>query len=1427
MANTYFDLDAALGSEEEDEDYDEETGEPTKPRKERNVEDSSEEEDDDDDEEEQRRIAEGFIADEDEDEGDRERRKKKKKRPREDREDEDVLDEDDLDLIGIGHEDKGEEKSKFKRLKRGHREDRERAESRGLEDIFDDDEDVQAERRGIGRGLADEFDDFIEEDEFPDDEADAMREDAEVARPSRKGFVDPLKIRGGLDEASQEDMMAAFGDGTEYDWALELQEQADEEQEDPDKILELKDVFEPSQLVDKMLTDEDNIIRATDIPERYQIARKPFKELDLTPEEEEERLQEEASWMCALMLPKRRLGSDMLGPFETTVKNVLRFMNVDNLEVPFILHNRKDYLIHEERVPSSPDPNNPEKEGYEIKASRLLQPADLWEISDLDLKFRALMEKREALDKQHSKIKTQGVEDEIFDQMIPAAQIMEELQDLQDYLHFQYSAKVKDADTMDVDTNGVNGTNGTNGTTYKRAGSTRHAWDRVRSSRAYHMVRSFGIAADAVAQNALKAGKKVYTEDPTERPDDMADGLVDASEGFTTGASVLAAAKSMYAEEMALSPRMRKLTRQTYYTDGVFDCTRTEKGLRRIDEEHPFYEFKYLKSQDFGRLIRDPDLFLRMLKAEEEGLIEITLRLRNPKRFRDSLYEQIESDNVSEVADAWNKLRREVVDLALQRLSKLIVKGCKESLRTECEAKIAEKCRNEYANKLDQAPYKPRGMIAGTTPRVLALSNGNGGRGDAVCWAYVDENGRVLESGKLTDLKQGNPEKFIPEGKDIAVFVDLVNRRKPDVIAVSGMSVEARRLYKDLQDIVEQKDLRGTPFEDDDGNEQSEKLDIVLTQDEVARLYHTSDRAASEHPTVPPLTRYCIGLARYMQSPLKEYAALGKDIITIAFHPHQGLVPQDKILKNLEMAMIEIVNLVGVEINEAVSDSYTANLLQYVCGLGPRKAAQMLQVINRNGGEVITREELVGDMDRNKRPAAGPKIYENCASFVYITYDDAEPEADFLDNTRVHPEDYDTARKIVADTLDLDEEDIKAEQEENGPNALVRKLIKDEAQEKLNDLLLDDYAQEIHRKFGLKKKATLELIRNDLQQPYEELRQPFYFLSTDEIFTQLTGETNDSLLEGMIVPVSIRRVFNDHIEVRLDSGVEGSVMEMGLPPDVGPHATDPRQIFQPHQTINAKIEQLDRKRFSAQLTIREDELRRPYRKDYDHDPDTWDVDQEARDKRDMDRGRDAQTGRAQRVIKHPLYRPFNAAQAQEYLGTQNRGDVVVRPSSKGLDHLAVTWKVADNIYQHVDVLELDKENEFSVGRTLKVGGKYSYSDLDELIVLHVKAMAKKVEEMMSDERFQNGSRAQTENWLKTYCEANPKRSMYAFCINSKFPGYFDLCFKAGRDAPPASWPVKVIPNAFELQKNAYPDMRSLKNGFKLMISKKMTMNGGR
>lgn len=241
----------------------------------------------------------------------------------------------------------------------------------------------------------------------------------------------------------------------------------------------------------------------------------------------------------------------------------------------------------------------------------------------------------------------------------------------------------------------------------------------------------------------------------------------------------------------------------------------------------------------------------------------------------------------------------------------------------------------------------------------------------------------------------------------------------------------------------------------------------------------------------------------------------------------------------------------------------------------------------------------------------------------------------------------------------------------------------------------------------------------------------------------LTGETRDSLVEGMIVPVAIKRVFPDHLEVRLDCGIDGYIAEADFPSGIGMEGAEPRTVFQAHQTIQAKVLSLNRQQLSAQMSIREDELRRGYRKDFDRDPGEWDDTQEDADKRDVIKQEERVTGRAQRVIKHPLFHPFNATQAEEYLGPLGRGDVVIRPSSKGLDHLAVTWKISDNVFQHIDVLELDKENEFSVGRTLKIGGKYTYSDLDELIVNHVKAMARKVDELVTDERYQTGSKAQT------------------------------------------------------------------------------------
>jgi len=679
-------------------------------------------------------------------------------------------------------------KPKLKRLKRGHRDDGEQRRERGLDEIFSDDEELDAPH-DIDRQFSrpdhhrmDEFADFIEEDDLEDDEErQRHQEEMEVARPRERGFVGGSEATG-LDKDALDDMEAIFGNGEDYDWALALEDDA-EAREAGDTHLELKDVFEPSQLSEKLLTDEDNQIRWADEPERFQIDRMPYKNLQIT----DDQFKEEARWITSLIWPKKQLPGDLQAPFTRAIGKVLEFFVVDEVEVPYVFQHRKDYLIHARRTRARPDPNNLDQEEFEVKAEKLLNQDDLWRILELDLKFRALIDKRNVLERTYDNLKLAGnIEDKIVEDMLPMAATMEELQDVQDYVYFQYTAEIKDLAATNPDVKEK-----------RRPGGKSSIFDRIRKGKAYNLVKAYGITPNQVAQNALREGRKQYGEDFASTPIDYADSLTTDSE-FSTGEQVLLAARQMFAEELFMNPRMRKHFRMSYYMMGVVNCQRTDKGLRKIDEQHPYYELKYLKNQTFGDIASKPEIFLKMLKAEEEGLIEVKVSLQNEQEFRKQLFAEFATDNFSELADAWNDERQKVLDLAFPKLEKVITKGVKESMRTECQDSILKICREEYSRKLDQAPYKPQGMVLGTIPRVLALSNGNGDPNrDAVCWAWVEEDGRVLEHCKFDNLSRDERAR--------EAFVELVQRRKPDVLGIGGFSVETHKLITSLQSLVEEK----------------------------------------------------------------------------------------------------------------------------------------------------------------------------------------------------------------------------------------------------------------------------------------------------------------------------------------------------------------------------------------------------------------------------------------------------------------------------------------------------------------------------------------------------------------------------------------------------------------------------------------------
>jgi transcription elongation factor SPT6 len=82
------------------------------------------------------------------------------------------------------------------------------------------------------------------------------------------------------------------------------------------------------------------------------------------------------------------------------------------------------------------------------------------------------------------------------------------------------------------------------------------------------------------------------------------------------------------------------------------------------------------------------------------------------------------------------------------------------------------------------------------------------------------------------------------------------------------------------------------------------------------------------------------------------------------------------------------------------------------------------------------------------------------------------------------------------------------------------------------------------------------------------------------------------------------------------------------------------------------------------------------------------------------------------------------------MATMDQGEGNVRPSSKGTDHWTVKGKVADDIYQHVDVGEEGKENAFSLGKSLWIGDE-QFEDLDEIVVRYTNPMAAHVRDLLS------------------------------------------------------------------------------------------------
>ena len=320
------------------------------------------------------------------------------------------------------------------------------------------------------------------------------------------------------------------------------------------------------------------------------------------------------------------------------------------------------------------------------------------------------------------------------------------------------------------------------------------------------------------------------------------------------------------------------------------------------------------------------------------------------------------------------------------------------------------------------------------------------------------------------------------------------------------------------------------------------------------------------------------------------------------------------------------------------------------------------------------------------------QIWLNAAGFLRIPYD-LEYRApkqrgvgnsdipDPLDATRIHPGDYELARKMAADALDVDEEDY----EDEHPSTVVTMFMKNDYKEKTRqlDLLnLDDFAVNLLETQQESKRHALDVIHRELLDPFKDDRPQPPPLAVWDVVTMLSGETAKTLREGLIVSVQVLRVKQNFVIVKLASGIEGIINASYLV-DGDQHVV-PETIVKVGQTIAGVIIDIKIENFMVELSSRPGDILAgdgQYRRVL---PDSYyDTQKASRDRDILQRKKRSEVNQVRRVIKHPNFHNFNATKAEEFLSTQQRGDVVIRPSSKGHDHLAVTWKVDDGVYQHI------------------------------------------------------------------------------------------------------------------------------------------------
>lgn len=417
-----------------------------------------------------------------------------------------------------------------------------------------------------------------------------------------------------------------------------------------------------------------------------------------------------------------------------------------------------------------------------------------------------------------------------------------------------------------------------------------------------------------------------------------------------TAADALAGAKDIIAERVSQETANRDSIHALYMKNGNM----VTKGIVPEGQDATVAEntSTYKMYWDYKEPLNQvkPHRVLAINRGEREGALEVTI--------------DVDVDSAVQLLQSRTKINNKyhaeaVEDGVVRLLSPAVVREIRSDEADEADVHGIGIFSENLKNLLMTQPIKGS--------RVLGIDPGI--RTGTKC-AALDETGKYLGYFKFFQVTD-------PDGS-YKMINDAIDKYDIQVVAV-GNGTGSQEVQAIVSKVISEN-----------------YSDVVYTvvDESGASVYSASDIAREEFPELDLTIRGAISMGRRLQDPLSELVKIDPKAIGVGLYQHD--VNQKKLAEQLDEVVGSVVNNVGVNLNTA---SYA--LLKYVSGINGTTAKKIVAYRDSNG-KIKSREDL------KNVPGLGPKAYEQCAGFLKIA-----ESSDPLDNTWVHPENYDAAREVL------------------------------------------------------------------------------------------------------------------------------------------------------------------------------------------------------------------------------------------------------------------------------------------------------------------------------------------------------------------------------------------------------------------------------